>query len=458
MTSVLVLRELASIWSRPNNLTMMRSNHADQPWPGEYQADYAGDNEIGCNPFEIFDRIRPPWWHHDNILVEQAQDQERVRKEHVTLFFDTVKHMTIAVLANDGDGSLSHYFQGRIEAGTAYSVSPLYIELDGFVRENMREIQCSLPHLPSSSIVLAVGSLVESDAAQRNVLLDERAARQPTSPCDGPLLEQVLEICRLVRLQDDLDVLSIYFMRQVSKSFAAVAKLMAQRRLADLSLSVTPFVDGCAAHGYSRFVRRDGRAVEELVQHYESGRVVDYEQCHEIRFKASALGVYEPRCAMEADFSWHCEEVTLANLHRWWGDIALPDYQGQKLVLYWCLGSADALSLDKNEISLGVLRLPVEMGAPKGRREWHISSLISLVLQVIESGEPTRVDDVAMAYAGRARVCQAKLDYLALVRAMARGAAPQVREYYRSVLEVRPLLPGEEDYLQQLEALAAGGI
>jgi hypothetical protein len=384
--------------------------------------------------------------------VRSRSDGYNTRRANplVTLFFDGDKKITVAVLSARLD-TLSRYFQCRVEQGTAYQRSPLYYEMDGYVRENWTKIQRQNGFGPQS-VSIAVGSLKASDDAQRDELTTERRSRKRKTVDDEILLEQALDIARLHRLQDDLDVISISFMSQVNKAFGRVASKLARQRLLDTKLILRPFVDGISLNGYSNFSRRDATT---LVSCSESGRAVEYCQREDILLSSSIGGeeFFKPVPSTISDLSWECEELALANLHRWWGDIAIRDYVGQKLILYWKLDPSHPDYGDNKGsgiISLAALRLEAEQS--KGVRTWPMAQS-SICLDVLESSVRV-IDDVTMSFAGRLRVSQVRLNFASLVRAAARGKLDSLKTDHELIEESRPLLEHEIDYLLEVERAA----
>ena len=422
----------------------------------------------------------------------------------VTLFYDGVKRLTVAVLARaTASSGLQRYLDGRADQGSAYQVSPLYYELEGYVRENLFEIRKQLSSqnddatgcCDESSVSVAIGSLEESDQAQRQELQEkaEEASRTRSQGCDAVdahTLEAALEIARLHRLNEDLDVLSIYFLRQVSKVFGRVAVKIAHSRLRSIQLVAIPYIDGMMVSGYSKAVRRDGTPMK-LVRHSEGGRLVEYEECAAIRLlpigTPVACGQYAPSSpTTEGSFSWQCEEIALAQLHRWWGDIAPPDYVGQKLVLSWEAGGADDVvtlshpSLDddlssnpppddRNVHSLvpvAVLRVPPTStgsgpaaAADGARVLLRHGRCVRAQLRTVPT-DPARWSpssssgSMSTIYSGTAVLERVDLAFSDLVRGAARRALPLQRHQCQEIEETRPLLVGEASYLCQLESLA----
>jgi hypothetical protein len=367
----------------------------------------------------------------------------------VTLFFDGDKKITVVVLSERLD-NLSMYFQCRVEQGTAYQRSPLYYEMDGYIRENWTKIQRQ-KGFGSHTVSIAVGSLKASDDAQRDELTTERQSRMRKT-VDDELLEQALNIARLHRLKDDLDVISISFMRQASKAFGRVASKLARQRLLDTTLILRPFVDGISLNGYSNFVRGDAT---NLVSCSESGSANQYCQREDILLSSSVGDeeFFKPVPGTISDISWECEELALANLHRWWGDIAIRDYVGQKLILYWKLDPSHpdyANNKGSNIVSLAALRF--EPDQSKGIRTWPMAQS-SICLDVLES-RVTMIDDVTMSFAGRLRVSQVRLNFASLVGAAARGKLDSLKTNHELIEESRPLLEHEIDYLLEVERAA----
>lgn len=387
----------------------------------------------------------------------------------MTLFYDTIKKLTVAVLSQRVDPFLTAYLEARLRAGSAYRVSPLYVELEGYIRENQCQIQQHLSESPDADVAsvvsIAIGSLEQSDDAHRQEmeaeLLQVRRDSQP--PVDGSTLDKVLEVACLHRLNEDLDVLTIYSMRRVSKSFARAAWRMSQCRLASTKLSLTPLVDGVSLSGFSKVLRRDGLVPLEamsLVKHTESGREIEYERLGEIPLGGARLSEDEttflPAPGTAADFSWKCEEIALAQLHRWWGDITLPDYEGQKLMLAWVIGRGSVDDMDcfceNRTVPISSMKIPAEKRLAPGERFFSQPSAC-FRLQVRESTRLQR-DDVSMLYSGRIEVVSVQVDFLGLVRASARAMIPMLRDKYRRIEEIRPLMLHEVQYLEQIESLA----
>jgi hypothetical protein len=387
----------------------------------------------------------------------------------VTLFYDTIKKLTVAVLSRRVDPFLMMHLEARLRDGSAYRVSPLYVELEGYIRENRGQIQLHLDENSNiydvaSAVSVAIGSLEQSDDAQREEMESEhRSRRDLQQPVDESTLDKALEVARLHRLNEDLDVMTIYSMRLTSKTFARAALRMSHCRLASTKLTVTPLVDGMSLSGYSKVLRRDGSVPLEamsFVRHTESGREIEYERLGKIQFGGARMSEVEtaflPDPGAATDFSWWCEEIALANLHRWWGDITLPDYEGQKLMLTWDIahGSVDDMDhcSENRSLPISSLKIPTDRRLAPGERVMTTPSAC-FRLRVLESTRLQR-DDVSMLYSGRMDVVSVHVDFLGLVRASARARVPSLRDKYRSIEEQRPLMLHEVQYMEQIELLA----
>ena len=383
-------------------------------------------------------------------------------------------------------------------------------------------------------ISIAMGSLEASDTAQQQELLEQEVRLRQQRHCESydddheddddttlsgrgtdlDRLERVLDIARLVRLNDDLDVLSIHFLRLTSKLCGRVAARIAMHRIQATQLTLTPFVDGVSLTGYSSFVRledhRNNNADDDEIQdpiklarHSETGRLVEYRQCRDLALQNYCLGTQQSAPeeiatfipiqrndnSCECEFSWKCEEIALANLHRWWGDIAIRDYVGQKLVLSWNPLPVDAINFQKQRsnniesnnqdgnssanssdssplVPLAAIRLengprhgmqtfsPLSQDQHKKRRQENSSSSLSMTLNVSKN-ETRSIDHVTMLYSGHARVEKVQMNFMSLVKAAAKAVAPRVRQEQLDILQMRPLLPKEIEYVKMIEEAAA---
>ena len=254
--------------------------------------------------------------HHHPVQRRSCKDDGRTswscpggcNKIHptITLFFDTQKECTVAILSFRLD-PFTTYFDGLVKDGVAICKTPFYYELRGYVRENLykltkhqkQEQQENATTLFGSHLVnVAMGALRESDIAQRTVLEKKHRQKQQqkqqshnnnTSTAttttsiqsyDHLLLEKVLQICTLHRLGDDLDVMSIHCMKQTSTVFRQIAVPLAQQRMKQTQLKITPLVDGYNLSGYSVFRRRnninnDDNSRRTVIER-EHGTMVEY--------------------------------------------------------------------------------------------------------------------------------------------------------------------------------------
>uniref|UniRef100_A0A7S3L8Y5 Uncharacterized protein n=1 Tax=Amphora coffeiformis TaxID=265554 RepID=A0A7S3L8Y5_9STRA len=434
--------------------------HRADPNEEESEGDNHNNNEAatttttathpGRNPFEAL----VDWWkgllptHHHHPQQRPGNESLAV----VTLHYDERAQCAIAVMSQPcPKGVCSVYFTCRVQQGTARRHSALYYELDGFVRDQFHAVQRAVqPH----TVHLAVGALESSDAAQLAYLQAQRHQKRlehHRQPVQEDRFALVLEICRLYRLQDDLDLLSLYCLAQVNRTCRQLASRILRYQRQHLNIRVTPYVDGANSFGYSRLIRRNET---NLVEHKESGRTVLYRQCRQVFLRkihhdnkngVDACDQYQPVDPAHS-FSWACEEIALAHLHQWWGDIAERDYIGQKLVLQWY-----PLSLDEGTaVMLDTLRL--EAGPLLGTRVWQ-SRKTAVTLHVSQS-ETRMLDNVTLSYAGQARVVSVHVPWMTLVQAAAKLEWPRLSQSYLSVQQTRPLLPHELEYGELVHDLA----
>lgn len=393
-------------------------------------------------------------------------------------FFDEERTITIAVLSH----RLSPFtaiLDGREKEGSAIRKSLLYYELQGYLRENLSQLQRNHergglgPHL----VNVAMGALKKSDNVQkRKSEAAHQAHQQAIVPFDR--LEEVLDIARLVRLGDDLDVMSIYSLRLASKSLGLIAARMARHRMQQTQLTVCPLVDGCSLSGGFSVFRRVNTELQSIIfKMSRNQKVVEYGQCESIicchappaprgcdEDKKDKAGIYRPVERSCKEFAWNCEETSFATLDREWGDIVVHEYLGQKLVLTWHMGAADtmmmqnATSLSKSTASSSGERaplaaLPLDANLLIGSRLWELP-LLYFKLDVVES-DTHKTDDVTVFYKGRIRVEEIGISFLCMVQSFAKSLEPVVRERLKQIQETRPLLEHEHAYLEQVFELSA---
>jgi hypothetical protein len=364
----------------------------------------------------------------------------------VTLFFDATNRRTIAVLSKRKE-SLDVYFMCRVAQGTALGKSPFYYELHGYIRENLVKI-CRHEGFFPEAIAIAVGALAASDASQKEELTRLRKEQMQCKhkrQYDEALLEKALEIARLHRLSSDLDVLDVYCMRQASKVLGRVAARIAKNKMVSLKLHVTPFVDGVLLSGYSTFMRAPHAS---LIRISETGRLMEYQRCNDIPLESTETsGSFSPSTS-NSSFSWKCEEIAFANLHKWWGDIVVRDYVGHKLVVSWKVDplSADACNIKTKTIPLATVRID---DYPRHGRHHYKAPHIDVAMDIC--GTTKEEYGVAFATEGSSVLTRVDLSYLALVRVSARSVVSQLEQSYNQQL-LRPLLDHEVDYLETIKA------
>lgn len=346
---------------------------------------------------------------------------------------------------------LSEYFRHRVHQGTAIERSLLYYELQGYVRPNytqfcnhMKRLCVLVGTTKLFDVTIAQGSLDASDQMQVHDLNQKRLVKfaryhpkiyshnnihnnkteekhiDHTYTADydtldaskkssgieeekkntniakeldnniSNMIETALEIARIHRLQDDLDILSIYCMRHTyNKVFGKIACRMARNyMMSSIDLSITPLVDGVLLSDYSTFVRQNERRIQNhdndvtqqsitrsatridhennniqkvFTYHNESGNVIQYQEYPDVQLMNKQLLLVETNqedylekeenhlhdyCTFvptnsenvngkdnNCCFTWNCEEFILPNMHC--RSLLRRDYQGQKLVVKW---------------------------------------------------------------------------------------------------------------------------
>lgn len=265
---------------------------------------------------------------------------------------------------------------------------------------------------------------------------------------DPFLLEKALDVARNHRLSDDLDVVSLFFMNQTSSVLRKIASPMIEEKMKEIDLVINPLVDGVIVSGFSTFDRH-GFPSRKLVNVKEVGQTVQYSQQDDIRLRYSESSrCYQPVTG-SGSIQWCCTELALANLHRWWGDISLSEYLGQKMVLQWHTKGPDELAIKSNLMTLNSLGLGPQV--QDGHHSFHeFGTLISV--QVVGSRQ-TSADTVTTTFTGIALVDKVHIDFISLVRAAARRLLAPVHVLHQKVLETRPLLDSEQRYLRSIEML-----
>ncbi len=433
----------------------------------------------------------------------------------VTLYFDAHKNCTVATLSYRLD-PFTNYFNQCVKEGRGVWKSPLYCELKGFLRENLHRLWHHQRYFGGHLVKTAIGALEASDKAQKSRLEEahlRRALRRhgntfktefgttnaetkPGSYQDFNKLEMVLEICRLWGLEANLDVLSIDCMLRTSHVFRKVAIPMAQKRLRECKLVVTPLVDGHVKSGYSVFRRADTNR-EKIVER-ESGRLVEYAVCSSIlclqkedRKEDTASANCTPVNFLPAtcpntnlnensernhdvsavdefnEFSWACEELSYTNLELEFMDICLPEYVGQKVVVHWqrsnndipdTLEGSDPSLQDSHSSSLipmlPVVRLRLDWATQKtGVMRFSIPHF-DLNLDV-ERTSVQQVDEVTFVYKGKAALLECRTDFAFLVAAYANSLKPLLIAKHQQIETKRPLLLHEEAFLQEVKKAAS---
>jgi hypothetical protein len=391
----------------------------------------------------------------------------------ITLFFDTQKVCSVAILSFRLDPFVT-YFDSRVNDGSATCKTPFYYELQGYIRENLNKLKHQTI-FGSHLVKVALGALRESDIVQR-LVLEKRHCHQNHATKSFDRLEEVLQICHLHRLGDDLDVLSIHCMQRTNNVFRRVANSIAQQRMKGTQFSVTALVDGYFVSGYSVFRRNhtEGRTVIDR----EHGAMVEYAVGPSFVFEQhdDTLGKFVFREAKisssidhmtkdsvendGAEFSWACEELSFANLEREWGDIGVHEYVGQKVIVHWRRSTVDIPNTIAQKISstlsadLPVFHVKLDCAPKKREMKYFSMPLFDLKLYLVQM-KARQVDDVTVSFEGHAKVveCNASFDFL--VSAYASSLEPLLVADQEQMMKTRPLLQHEEDFLNEVKRCAS---
>jgi hypothetical protein len=472
-----------------------RRQHELRNNPRHYQTFISEQREI-WTPNELFGKCCPHFLaggelnaggdllNEENLRYTMYACQGGCRKAHptITLFYDVDKSITVAILSHRLDPFVE-YLQNRVDEGTATFKTPYYYELKGFIRENIHYARQQQNLFGRHLVKVAMGALRESDLMQSR-LLEEHHCQQNHARRSFEELEKVLHICRMHRLSDDLDVLSIQCMQNTSQAFRRVATPMAQQRMKECELVVTPQVDGFFVSGYSVFRRSDATRLTSMER--EQGRMVEYaivspsivcrqpSKCLEIE---TLVGQYMPcndgslckpvnengneECK-SGEFTWGCEELSFATLEREWGDIGVTEYTGQKIVVHWRRGMADVVGapLDSGRntskesyADLPIFDLRISSLAQKPKTMVFSTSGCSLEVDLRKMAT-TQLDDVTVFFEGTAKILKCRATFEFLVKSYARFLQPLLRLKYENILNTRPLLKHEIEFQYLVEVVA----
>ncbi|KAL3923850.1 MAG: hypothetical protein SGILL_001409 [Bacillariaceae sp.] len=502
-------------WMRNIEEGRRRRRQQDLPNNPRHYERFLAEQGQRWTPPELFEKCCP------QFLAGGSQQERRkdgtyscqgsCHKAHptITLFFDTKEVQTIAILSHRLDPFVE-YLDSRVKDGTAFCKTPFYYELKGFIRENMAIMSQQSSegrgqhHFFGSHLVkVALGALAESDTAQRNLLEEnhrnQHHTKQPTCPSK---LEQVLTICRMHRLGEDLDVMSIHCMQQTSRAFRRVTSPMVTERIKSCQLEAVPLVDGYFISGYSAMRRRRPQDLDtpgqpprkNTVAIRDEGRLVQYAKCPPILLCQNEQDLNEdslqdghfvpsthsqkavPVCFFNeqrrdeelGEFWWCCEELSYANLEREWGDIAVSEYCGQKLQVHWKRGKADVPGIhsadDNRRRTQGVAswRHPdLSIYDAKLMNHSHTPGVktfetpgFSLKVD-IKRIEDFATDDVTRLFQGSAKILECKASFKFLVSAYARSLEPLLRSQHDDTLKTRPLLEHEQAFLEEVQRASA---
>lgn len=366
----------------------------------------------------------------------------------IDLSFDSEKAVTLASISN-ADLFVLQYFQQQVKEDRSRCVDDITYELNGFIRENF----ATLKDLCCSAIVrVSAESLEASDAAYKR--MHQPVAKQKALPFHR--LQEVMEIVRMHRLGQDLDLFSVYCMMRSCRELRTIALRIAQQRLRESRLFVIPYVDGCFLSGLSQFKRYDTeKDLPRTTIHYEYGRPVEYVRCEPVPLvpkenkSVSSCAIFLPNNRNAATVHWKCEELVMANLAEIMGDIAVREYAGQKLCVCWEPNKADTFS-ETPQMPIKLFEVHLETVLACGT---HVRTMSQsrMTLKILKN-EVIQKDDVTVQYSGRIQIVDVQVKLQALCRILALQLEPLIQQKYAMIEETRPLWDSERAYLSEVRA------
>jgi hypothetical protein len=442
-------------------------------------------------PNHVFNRCCVKWLVDGNYTWDEFQDEYSFRngcqgncgREHprIVLDFDVTRKVTTATLSHPELAPFQRYFQERVNQETAWVRDRSSYELNGFIRENQTKLRTQ-QYFGSHLVTVANGALEASDAAQREQLEEARPAKRPktSSATDVDVLEKAMTIVlRDKSLGEELDLFSLYCLRQTSRFFRSMAMEIATSRLKAAKFYIIPLTDGMEKSGDML----DGFNDEswEITDDYGLS-AVQYHRCANVAFKTSSpaedsieenrLGgaSFVPSDMESAEFKWDSGYL-YDNADEDDSYKKPPEsYCGQKLRVFWRPETVDGVEEkprldtdmhDRPLPSLGVEIAKFEIGdAPKTGLNVRTSRTgVTVEFEVLESLEETGMgldedepEEECTCYSGRARIVKLKVDFGALVRQHALQLFRNTRREHARIERERPLKASEVAHLQLIEA------
>lgn len=404
-------------------------------------------------------------------------------REHPTieLDFDTGRNITTATLTHPELAPFRQYFQQCIDNGTAWVRDRSSYDLNGFLRENQTKLRRQ-DNFGSHLVTIAAGALEASDAAQLQALEEPPAKRPKTTGLENTsLFEDTMNVVNLSgTFEEDLDLFSIYNLRETSKFFRRMAMQIATNRLKTAKFYIMPLINGmiqqdmeradplqfddatCSTDGYSYFL--EYTQCENVLLQYDS----QPESQEHHRLGEASFVPCDPNVA---EFSWRYEDRG--------DDEEGREYSGQKLRVFWRPEPVDGVqerartdltSLPSLGVEIGTFDL-ISTSEEQGRNvRSHMG--VTLEYDVLESSEDKieessgeneededeeDVDEndekeTFTRYVGRIRIVKLKVDFGALARQHALQLLRKVAREQVEIQRERPLKASEVAYGDQIEA------
>lgn len=379
----------------------------------------------------------------------------RCNRKHpkIILKYNPEKKLTIATIT-DLLGPFLNFFSLRISEGTAWPFSEKVYELNGYLRENISDIEARGKfgfHLVS----IDRDELDKSDTAQkveRQLLLQEQEEKEPTkkkprlSLVSKDMVELVGQAMTIVASHlEDFDPFTLYCFRQTCKAFKKIANEVAAVKMQSLQLSVIPYTNGIE-HTLLDF-DYDSDTCE--LQECSDESVIKYRKEHIIPFSNNSstskygIGSFQPCENANCKFSWQSSS--------YYDDYDEENYVGQMIKVYVqqpmkavLIGKffLDSCDKEKNYIARRV-GLTLEYEIMENEVVYKKSDDDDGGDDDDNSGND---DHTYVSYHGKTEVKSLMVDYSVLVGLYARSLRRSITRKNYEIMKQRPLTDYEKEY------------
>ena len=454
-------------------------------------------------PRHIFDRCCVKWLIHGSIQpndeyggfygspFDPPKGCNGCSRDHpcITLRYDATTKSTIAHLSHRLDPFL-HYMNGLALKEEAWPHSASEYKIDGYLRPNLTDLRS---HYGFGGHLVKVedSELGASDAAQleeeEEKEANERAAKRPRKTEEGEeedlnteglsaaAMDVVMKHRLIFEVQDD--PLTLFCLRQVSKSFKKFAESVASAKVKTLNITVTPLVNGMQRFGDGKFDGYDSETFRsDCFGFEEDANVAEYTKREKILldFQPSETGDsgYKPTSIDAATIAWDSGVLDRDPdpEDEDWSDYAENAdcaYCDQMLRVYWHPKDADPVKSPvhttyyREQKSFGVLIAEFPLGSRYRAGVKNIShSGVAVSFDVLENNisETEEVDEEDengerrvwryIQYSGRIKLISVKVDFSVLVRLHAFQVMRELHREYERIKKERPLTTTESEYLK----------